>query len=100
MSIPPIKGPINCKNCLNREELDDGAICTNPVQQLKELAQSIAPILRLIFQTSYDTGTVPQEWREANVVPIYKKGRKSDPSNYRPISLTCIACKLMEHIIA
>jgi len=36
----------------------------------------------------------------ANVVPIYKKGAKQDPANYRPISLTCIACKIMEHIIA
>ena len=36
----------------------------------------------------------------ARVTPIYKKGTKSDPSNYRPISLTCIACKLLEHIIA
>ena len=36
----------------------------------------------------------------ANVVPIYKKGECSNPSNYRPVSLTCIICKLFEHIIA
>ena len=66
---------------------------------MKELAQPIAPLLRIIFQASYDSGKVPDAWKNANVVPVYKKGTKSDPSNYRPISLTCIACKLMEHII-
>ena len=67
---------------------------------MKELAQSIAPILQMIFQRSYNTGQIPMEWKEANVVPAYKKGPKTDPANYRPISLTCITCKLMEHIIA
>ena len=67
---------------------------------LKELATTIAPILTVIFNRSYETGEVPMMWRRANVVPIYKKGAKCDPANYRPISLTCIVCKLMEHIIA
>ena len=67
---------------------------------LKELASSIAPILKLIFQKSYSTGQLPSDWKKANVVPAYKKGPKSDPANYRPISLTCICCKMMEHIIA
>ena len=48
---------------------------------------------------SYDTGEVPTDWREANVAPIYKKGNKSEAVNYRPVSLTCIACKLLEHIV-
>ena len=47
----------------------------------------------------YETGSIPEDWRMANVVPAYKKGKNSLPSNYRPISLTCIACKMMEHII-
>jgi len=34
------------------------------------------------------TGEVPQDWRDANVVPIYKKGNRSEPGNYRPVSLT------------
>lgn len=41
-----------------------------------------------------------KDWVSARVSPIFKKGDKSDPANYRPISLTCIMCKLMEHIIA
>ena len=60
---------------------------------LKELAQPIAPILRLIFQTSYDTGIVPQEWREANVVPIYKKGQKSDQAIMCSINLHAMQVK-------
>ena len=44
-------------------------------------------------------GTVPYQWKEANTCPIFKKGKKSDPTNYRPVSLTCVACKVLEHII-
>ena len=45
------------------------------------------------------TSSVPNEWRTAHVVPIFKSGSSSLVANYRPISLTCIACKLMERII-
>ena len=67
---------------------------------LKFLAQQIAPSLRLIFSHSLNTGCVPSDWRRANVVPIFKKGDKKEPLNYRPISLTCISSKMIEHIIA
>lgn len=56
-------------------------------------------MLTLIFQRSLDTGIVPDDWRHAVISPVFKKGRKSKPSNYRPISLTCIASKLLEHIL-
>ena len=68
-------------------------------QVLKNLTSTIAPILTIIYRRSYETGSIPDDWRMANVVPAYKKGKNSLPSNYRPISLTCIACKMMEHII-
>ena len=58
---------------------------------LKETSDVIAPILRVIFQLSLDTGIVPNDWKIANVVPVYKKGDRAKPSNYRPISLTCIS---------
>ena len=67
---------------------------------LRELRVEIAPVIQLIFEKSLATGTLPSDWTKANVSPIFKKGEKSDPSNYRPISLTCILCKVMEHIIA
>ena len=47
-----------------------------------------------------EEGSLPSEWLKANVSPIFKKGGKSNPANYRPISLTCILCKIFEHIIA
>lgn len=66
---------------------------------LKELASTIAPCLTLIFKTSLKQGKVPKDWRQATVAPVYKKGDKSQAANYRPVSLTCICCKVMEHIV-
>ena len=66
---------------------------------LKEMSSVIAPILTMIYRKSYETGELPDVWKLANITPVFKKGKRSDPSNYRPISLTCIACKVMEHII-
>ena len=51
---------------------------------LKEYAAEIAPILTNIFQDSMESGTVPSRWKSANVFGVLKKGKKSDPSNYRP----------------
>ena len=70
-----------------------------PARVLKETAEQIAPIITHIFQQSYNTGKLPNDWLQALVTPIHKKSLKSDPANYRPISLTCIICKVMEHII-
>ena len=44
-------------------------------------------------------GDVPDEWQQANVSPVFKKGEKYDAANYRPVSLTCICCKTLEHIL-
>ena len=59
----------------------------------------IAPILALIYNESLAQGNVPDDWRQANVAPIFKKGEKYDAANYRPVSLTCICCKTLEHLI-
>ncbi|MES9880859.1 MAG: reverse transcriptase family protein [Sedimenticola sp.] len=66
---------------------------------LKELKDEISPILQVIFTRSLETGVMPTEWAIANVAPLFKKGEKSLAENYRPISLTCILCKVMEHIV-
>ena len=66
---------------------------------LKELAPSVASMLHIIFQKSLHTGKVPDEWKTADIAPVYKKGNRQVASNYRPISLTCICSKLMEHIV-
>ena len=63
---------------------------------LKELRDEIAPIIKVIFDKSLQTGSLPTEWLTANVMPVFKKGDKSLAANYRPISLTC---KVLEHIL-
>ena len=70
-----------------------------PSRFLKEVANEIALPLSLIFQASLNQGTPPDTWKSALVVPVFKKGSRSDPSNYRPVSLTCICSKIFEHII-
>jgi hypothetical protein len=67
---------------------------------LKNCAKSMSLPLSIIFQQSFDQGQVPLAWQDANVTPLYKKkGSRSDPSSYRPISLTSVRCKIIEKII-
>ena len=71
-----------------------------PARVLKDMANDLAPSLTLIYQASLQQGRIPDEWRKALITPIYKNGDRSCPANYRPISLTCIVCKTLEHIIS
>lgn len=67
---------------------------------LKELADELTPALTLLYQSSIISGVVPQDWRTAHVTPIFKKkGERYRPENYRPISLTSVPGKILEHII-
>jgi hypothetical protein len=70
-----------------------------PARLLKTVALELAPAMQFLFQQSYDTCTIPEDWSRALVTALYKKGPKCDPGNYRPISLTCLCCKIMEHVI-
>ncbi len=66
---------------------------------LKELSHVISGPLATIMSKSLQEGIVPSPWKTAHVSPIYKKGPKSDPGNYRPVSLTSVVCKTLEGII-
>ena len=65
---------------------------------LRELVEELAKPLSIIYQQSWLTGEVPEDWSLANVAPIYRKGRKEDPGNYRPVSLTLVPGKVMEQL--
>lgn len=53
----------------------------------------------MLFNSSLRSGVVPSDWRTANISPVFKKGERFKASNYRPVSLTCICSKMLEHII-
>jgi hypothetical protein len=67
---------------------------------LKTFAICIKESLTQIFRYSLLSGSLPDIWRQAKVKAIYKKGNRHSPNNYRPVSLTCITCKILEHIIS
>ena len=69
-----------------------------PTYLLREPSHELAPILASLFQQSLDQGQLPNDWIKANVVPILKKGKRSLASNYRPLSLTSVTSKILEHI--
>ena len=66
---------------------------------LKELAVELGPVFAHLFQQSFDTGEASEIWSLANICPLFKKGDRALASNYRPVSLTCILCKALEHIV-
>ena len=70
-----------------------------PGRLLQTLAREISPIMHFIFVQTLNTGELPSSWMQANVAPVFKKGSKLEAINYRPVSLTCISCKLFEHIL-
>ena len=68
-------------------------------QLLKKLQDVLAEPLAAVMNKSMNSGKVPADWKKANVTPLFKKGKRGDPGNYRPVSLTAVCCKLMEAII-
>lgn len=67
---------------------------------LKNTISVSRKIICVIFKQSLSSGQLPSDWKIGKVVPVFKSGNRNSPENYRPISLTCICCKLIEHIIA
>ena len=89
--VKKLLGKINPRKAMGPDQI--------PNLVLKTCAENIAPSMTLLFQYSMDTGALPNDWLNANIAPIYKKGDRHQPENYRPVSLTSVPGKLLEHII-
>ena len=63
---------------------------------LRKLLNKLVHHLQNSFNLSLEKGIVPSEWKEANITLLFKKGSRNKPENYRPVSLTSVACKLLE----
>ena len=107
--------------CKDRAEIPDLVFSTGEIQKLLSkvnICKSVGPddihpkLLKTLsnntdfvrsvthlFQTCYDTGKLPEVWKQANITSLHKKGDKSKASNYRPISLTCILSKIFEKVL-
>jgi len=66
---------------------------------VKSCAVAFSEALSVIFSRSFISSRIPDAWRLAQISPIFKKGSRSSPDNYRPISLTSVPCKLMKRIV-
>ena len=65
----------------------------------KDIVEQISTQLAKLFNLSLEEVIVPSEWKEANITPLFKKGSRNKPENYRPVSLTSVVCKLLETLI-
>ena len=70
-----------------------------PPKLLMEKVDQISIPLERVFNLSLKEGVVPFEWKEANIIPLFKKGSRNKSENYRPVSLTSVMCKLLERLI-
>ena len=70
-----------------------------PPKLLKEIVMQISTPLAKLLNFSLEEGIVPSEWKEANITPLFKKGSRNKPENYRPGCLISVLCKLLETLI-
>ena len=72
--------------------------CIHP-RIIKECATGLATPLKMIYQMSFNSGTVPTRWKSGNITPLHKGESRHDASNYRPITITSLLCRIMEKVV-
>ena len=101
--FPMVHSPVTIKEVTKQLKDLDPNKSTGPdglsPRLMKELSPAISAPLVKLFNLSLAQGKLPGDWKKGIVIPIHKKGSKTSAANYRPISLTCVACKVMERII-
>jgi hypothetical protein len=105
----PALGPPLSSIHVEVEKVKEKIDCLNPnkscgpdglrARTLRELSAELSEPITIIFNKCLNEGVVPDDWKLSNVTGIFKKGDKTDPGNYRPISLTCIICRILESIL-
>ena len=81
------------------KKMKDNRVDGIPPKLLKEIVEQISTPLAKLFNLSLEEGIVQSQWKEANITPLFKKGSRNKPENYRPVSLTSVVCKLLETLI-